>query len=128
MSQLIQFEGETVAVIAPEDLEEMEEELATLRARVKELEAHIASGKTHMHGLDVCAYCAEGDLARKDAPKHEALVKAVRRDKEMSDAIWEDIDNRMREGYTLTAEDQEYLLTAVVWSSDTVDALAAFDE
>jgi hypothetical protein len=31
MSELIQFDGRTVAVIAPEDLEQLEEDLARLR-------------------------------------------------------------------------------------------------
>jgi hypothetical protein len=54
MTQLIQFEGCTVAVIAPEDLEAQEAELAALRERVAELEADAERyrwmKRVHEHG------------------------------------------------------------------------------
>ena len=36
MSELIQFDGRTVAVIAPEDLEEMEQQIKRLRELLRE--------------------------------------------------------------------------------------------
>jgi len=36
----------------------------------------------HMHGVDVCAYCAAGDLARAQIPVLEATVARVREEVE----------------------------------------------
>jgi len=90
VSELIQFEGRTVAVIAPEDLEDLEAELILLRTELAEREKEVAHLRSTLTGRP-SAELHEAALAEKDAEIERLKDAGVGYSQQTVDALQADI-------------------------------------